>query len=186
VLATGANILGYMDRACISVVAPRIRSDLGFSATEMGPIFGAFSLSYALFQVPWGIIADRHGVRTIVAGVILLWSAFTTLTAVAWSFGSMALFRFLFGVSEASLSPAVASEFRHSVPPGRRSTAFGLFLAGGRVGGIAAPVRTAFVAVRYGWRAVFFLFASIGFAALAMWLGAFPRSSSEPPGGRPN
>jgi MFS transporter, ACS family, glucarate transporter len=60
-LVTGANLLGHMDRVCISVLAPKLRTDLGFSASDIGLIFGAFGLSYALFQVPWGMIADRRG-----------------------------------------------------------------------------------------------------------------------------
>ena len=53
-VATGINVLGYMDRVCISVAAPALRSEFGYSPQEIGPIFGAFSLSYALFQAPWG------------------------------------------------------------------------------------------------------------------------------------
>ena len=82
-LVTGANLLGYMDRVCISVLAPKLRTDLGFSASNIGLIFGAFGLSYALFQVPWGMIADRGGTRIIIGGVILAWSFFKGLTAVA-------------------------------------------------------------------------------------------------------
>src|SRR6202161_3604921 len=60
-LVTCANLLGYMDRVCISVLVPKLRSELGFSAGDIGLIFGAFGLSYALFQMPWGMIVDRRG-----------------------------------------------------------------------------------------------------------------------------
>ena len=174
-LATAANILGYMDRVCISVVAPQLQSELGLTPARTGAILGAFSLTYALFQAPWGAMADRLGPRRIIAGAILAWSGFTALTALAANFGVMLLVRLLFGVSEAAISPSIASAFGRFVTAQSRSTAFGVFLAGGRVGGAIAPYLTAFLAVRYGWRAVFFVFAGMGVLAFAAWLAGFPR-----------
>src|ERR1700749_4934444 len=80
-LATLANALGYMDRVCMSIVSPALRAELGFSAADIGMIFGAFSLSYAVFQSPWGFIADRSPVRNLMAVIIVLWSFSTGLTA---------------------------------------------------------------------------------------------------------
>ena len=176
-LVTCANLLGYMDRVCISVLAPKLRSELGFSASDIGLIFGAFGLSYALFQMPWGMIADRRGARNIIGGVILAWSMFTGLTAVTRGLTAFVSIRFLFGVSEAALAPVVASLFRRTVTIGSRPTAFGSFLSGGRIGGIIAPGFAAFLAIRYGWRSVFVLFAALGVIAAATWLRAFPRES---------
>jgi MFS transporter, ACS family, glucarate transporter len=173
-LVTCANLLGYMDRVCISVLAPKLRSELGFSANDIGLIFGAFGLSYALFQIPWGMIADHRGARNIIGGVILAWSMFTGLTAVTRGLMAFVSIRFLFGVSEAALAPAVASLFRRTVPIRSRPTAFGSFLSGGRIGGIIAPGFAAFLAIRYGWRSVFVLFAALGVFATATWLRAFP------------
>jgi ACS family glucarate transporter-like MFS transporter len=176
---TCANLLGYMDRVCISVLAPKLRSELGFSASDIGLIFGAFGLSYALFQVPWGMIADRRSARHIIGCVILAWSMFTGLTAATRGLMAFVSIRFLFGVSEAALAPAVASLFRRTVPIRSRPTAFGSFLAGGRIGGIIAPGFAAFLAIRYGWRCVFMFFAALGLFAAAAWLRAFPREPVE-------
>lgn len=175
-IAAGVNVLSYTDRVCISLVAPRLESELRFSPTHMGIVFGAFSLSYALFQAPWGAVADRHGARRMIALAILAWSAFTGLTAVAWNFVSMVMVRFLFGVSEAAISPAAASAFKRFVPVTRHSTAFGFFLAGGRVGGALAPYVTVFFVLRYGWRAMFLIFAALGALAVPVWLAGIPRA----------
>src|SRR5205814_1302686 len=66
-LALLLNVVSYTDRACISVVGPNLRSTFGLSPTELGLVFGSFSLSYALLQAPWGALADRKGSRGIVA-----------------------------------------------------------------------------------------------------------------------
>ena len=176
-LATCANVLGYMDRVCIAFAAPRLQAEFGLSETEIGFIFGAFSLSYALLQTPWGILADKRGARHLVAGVIFFWSAFTGLTAVAWNFVSLLVVRLLFGISEAALSPAVASAFKRYVSEDRRSTAFGIFLSGGRVGGVLAPVLAAALVVRHGWRSIFLLLAATGIFVLPAWLIGYPSES---------
>ena len=46
--------IAYLDRVCISTAAPAIRADLGLSDGEMGLVFSAFTLAYALFEVPSG------------------------------------------------------------------------------------------------------------------------------------
>lgn len=179
-LAAGVNVLSYTDRVCISLVAPRLQSDLALSPTQMGMVFGAFSLSYALLQAPWGLIADKYGSRRVVALAILAWSMFTGLTAAAWSFASMIVVRLLFGVSEAAISPAIASAFWRLIPTARRSTAFGAFLAGGRIGGAIAPYITVFFTLRYGWRAMFLIFAAFGVFAMPVWFRGVPHAADRP------
>jgi len=175
VFAALINSLGYMDRVSMSIVAPSLRAEFSFSNIQIGMIFGAFSLSYALFQTPWGMVADRWPVRNLVALVILLWSASTGLTALCSTFIVFLLVRFVFGASEAALSPMIAALFRRSVSSEWRPVAFGLFLAGGRVGGLIAPAITAFYVVHGGWRSVFLFFAALGVIAVIGWWIGYPR-----------
>ena len=101
-------VLLYVDRACISVAKSEVARDLGLSNTQMGWVFGAFSLGYALCQTPAGMLADRLGPRRVLAVIVAFWSVFTGLTSVAWSFISMVVMRFLFGCGEAGALPGVA------------------------------------------------------------------------------
>ena len=59
-IAVLVNFVSYTDRACISVVGPQLRAAFGLTPTELGAVFGSFSLSYALLQAPWGAVADRR------------------------------------------------------------------------------------------------------------------------------
>jgi ACS family glucarate transporter-like MFS transporter len=178
-LAGGANLLGYLDRVSISIVAPSLQRELGFSTTDLGLVFGAFSLSYALFQIPWGILADRSEVRSLVVGVVLLWSLFTGLTAIASGLILFIAIRFFFGFSEAALSPIFAAEIRRNVPQIQRSAAFGIFLGAGRVGAMIAPPATAFLVVRFGWRFAFLALAALGLVFAATW-ALLHRRSTQP------
>ena len=82
-------VLLYVDRACISVAKGDVARDLDLSNTQMGWVFGAFSLGYAVCQTPAGMLADRLGPRRVLAVIVAFWSVFTGLTAAAWSFGTM-------------------------------------------------------------------------------------------------
>jgi ACS family glucarate transporter-like MFS transporter len=168
-MAMTINFVSYLDRVCMSVAGPFIRKEFGFTATQLGWVFGIFSLSYALMQAPWGMLADRLDGRKIVAPAMLGWSAFTALTATTYSLPSLIGVRFTFGALEAGLAPAMAAIFRETVPARSRSTAFGLFLSGGRLGGAFAPALTAAIVLWQGWRAPFFIFAGVGVAATLAW-----------------
>jgi MFS family permease len=168
-LALLINMVCYTDRVCIAVAGPEMRKEFGFSQTEMGFVFSIFSLSYALGQTPWGILADRHGARGVVAFAIAGWSAFTALTAAAWSLASLLTIRFVFGALEAAFSPSVASAFSRWVPVNERATAFGAFLGGGRLGGAITPPIAGFLLLHYGWRTPFVVFGAFGL----LWAGAW-------------
>ena len=71
----------YMDRVCISQMAGPIRADLGLDVREMGLVFSAFSVAYALFEVPSGWLIDRYGPRWMLARIVFWWSLLTAATA---------------------------------------------------------------------------------------------------------
>lgn len=53
-LALAVMAVAYLDRVCIAVAAPDIRRELGFADSELGYVFSAFTVAYALFEIPGG------------------------------------------------------------------------------------------------------------------------------------
>src|SRR5689334_23063897 len=84
-LTVAAYMITYMDRTVISSAAPYIRREYGFDMVTMGWILSAFNSSYALFQIPGGWLGDRIGPRRALTLIVIWWSAFTSITALAWS-----------------------------------------------------------------------------------------------------
>src|SRR5207245_2073569 len=72
----------YLDRVCISTASVAIKRDLGLSDAQLGYVFSAFTLSYALFEVPGGWLADRFGPRLMLTRIVVWWSAMTAATGV--------------------------------------------------------------------------------------------------------
>src|SRR5262250_3790965 len=108
--------IAYLDRVCISTAAPAIKAELQISDVEMGYVFSAFTLAYALFEVPSGWLADRFGARVTLARIVLWWSAMTAATGAAAGFASLLAVRFLFGVGEAGTFPGMARAYSRWLP----------------------------------------------------------------------
>src|SRR3954471_19096417 len=77
------GVLMFIDRVNISIAAKYIIPEYGLSDVQMGWIFSAFVLGYAILQVPGGWLGDFFGPRRVLAGAIFWWSVFTAVTAVA-------------------------------------------------------------------------------------------------------
>ena len=161
-LAVGLAILSYMQRVAISQAAGPISHELHIPRQQMGLIFGAFGLSYALFEIPMGLLGDRLGVRRVLLQIVLAWSFFTALTGAAWNVVSLGVIRFLFGAGEAGCFPNLTRMLGGWLPARERVTAQALMWAFTRWGGAATPPLALLFITLVGWRWAFVGFASLG------------------------
>ena len=169
--------IAYLDRVCISTAAPSIQADLGLSDREMSLVFSAFTLAYAIFEVPSGWLADRFGARIALSRIVLWWSAMTAATGAASGFGSLAAVRFLFGIGEAGAFPASARIFARWMPVRLHGRLFGVLLAAAALGGaVTQPIVVALLG-RLGWRGSFAVFGAVGL----VWTAAFWRWFRDDP-----
>jgi len=171
-------ILAYIDRVCISYAAPLISRDLGLNREQMGAVFSAFALAYALFEIPGGWLGDWMGPRRVLLRITLWWSVFTAVTGAMWSFGSMWAVRFLFGAGEAGCFPNLTKAFTTWLPPVERVRAQGIMWTFARWGGAFTPPLVLFVLSFTSWRWSFVIFGSLGLiwaAAFAFWFKDNPR-----------
>jgi MFS family permease len=161
----------YLDRVCISVTRGEIQRDLGLDLVQMGTVFSAFYVAYALFEIPSGWWGDVVGSRSVLTRIVAWWSAFTVLTATAFSYSSLLVVRFLFGAGEAGAFPNVTRTFSRWFPLEERGRAQGIVFMGAHLsGGLTPLLVTALLMAGFDWRTLFVMFGSIGFVwALAWW-----------------
>jgi ACS family glucarate transporter-like MFS transporter len=152
----------YLDRSCINQAAPIIKNELGISETQKGIIFGAFTIAYAVFEVPAGRWGDRYGSRRILTRIVLWWSFFTALTGAAGGFASLVVIRFLFGAGEAGALPNSARILREWFPDSSRGRAQGIVTTAMMLGGAASYTASQWLIDWVGWRCSFAVFALIG------------------------
>ena len=163
------SVLLYVDRVCISSAKSDIARDLNLSDSQMGWVFSIFSLGYALFQVPSGILADRYGPRIILTAVVTFWSAFTAVTAAATGFVSMLVYRFLFGAGEAGAFPGCARAVYSWIPMSERGLMQGVTFSGARIGAAFTLPIVAWMVHKIGWRMSFVVLGGIGFIWAIFW-----------------
>lgn len=164
-------IITYMDRACIGVLSGAIRQDLGLSMQQMGFVFSAFTIAYALFEIPSAWWGEKVGARSVLARIVSWWSVFTMLTAAAGRYASLLIIRFLFGAGEAGAWPNATRVFSRWIPVCERGRVQGIFFAGAHMAaGLAPPIIILVLQPLLGWRGVFLFFGILGiFWALAWY-----------------
>lgn len=128
-------VFNFLDRQIISILAERIKADLGVSDGEIGFLYGtAFAVFYAVFGIPLGRLADVWDRRKLIALGLAFWSVMTALSGLARSFGQLAAARIGVGIGEASASPSAFSLLSDTFPPARRATVLAIYSSGIYIG----------------------------------------------------
>lgn len=175
-------VVMYFDRLCIAVAGPRIQHDMGLSPSHWGWVIGAFTLSYALFEIPSGVLGDRIGARKVLTRIVLWWSAFTALTGAVTGYGMLLVVRFLFGAGEAGAFPNCTSAVSRWAPSSERARALSVLWMATATGGALTPPLVVSIEQAHGWRAAFFIFGSLGVFWSAVWYWWFRDTPAEKPG----
>jgi MFS family permease len=182
-----ASLINYFDRQTLAFALPLISKELHLGPEAKGVLLSAFFWSYALMQIPMGILADRVNLRSLYAAAFTLWSIAQGLMGFAEGLGTLILFRVLLGIGEAIYLPGGSKIVSLLFKPAERGLPSGLFDAGTRTGLVVEGYVVPAMLLYYGWR---YSFTIVGFAALVWLLPWFliapsnlrsPRSADQPP-----
>ena len=172
-LLSATATASYLCRVNVSVAGALMMKDLALDHVQMGRVFSAFLLGYALCQVPAGVLADRLGARRVLGIAALTWVAATAAIALAPSAAALPVLlgaRLLLGVGEAPTFPAAAQAVSSHIPAGARGRANGSVIAAIGLGSALAPPLVTAVMVRYGWRTALVVSALPALAVACGWL----------------
>ena len=175
-------VITYLDRVCISVAGPRMQQALHLGPLAWGWVIGVFTIAYAVFEIPSGILGDRIGPRKVLTRIVVWWSIFTSLTGLVMGFYPLLLVRFFFGVGEAGAFPNASVAVARWFPVHERGRAFGIILMSVQVGGALAPLLVVPIQAHYGWRAAFYLFGVFGVLWSIVWYRWFRDTPAEKSG----
>ena len=154
------SAVSYLDRVNISIAAGSIASTYDLTDVQLGRVFSAMLVGYALFQTIAGRLADRFGARRVLTAGVMWWGVFTALTAavptaIANAVPVFVLIRFLLGAGEAVIYPSANQFVSRWIPIPERGIANGWIFAGVGAGAGLTPPLLAFLMIRYGWRVSF-------------------------------
>ncbi|NHQ80419.1 MFS transporter [Chromobacterium vaccinii] len=145
-------LVNYFDRISLSVAAPQLQQEFGLSNGQLGLLFSAFFWSYALLQIPTGVVLDRFGTTRIGRLGALLWGVAATLTACAGGFAGIFAARMLLGVAEAPGFPVSSKATGYWFPRRERAMATAIFDAAAKFSNVIGVPMVALAVVHLGWR----------------------------------
>jgi MFS family permease len=160
-------LVNYFDRVNLTVSRDALFTDFGISAVTFGYLSGAYNWTYALCQLPIGVILDRFGVRLVGRISTLLWSIASFAGGISPNITTLFGTRLLLGVGEAPTFPANAKAVGRWFPPGERSLATGIFDGAAKFASAIGVPLIGLMLLRIGWR---WSFAVTGLVSLLYFL----------------
>ena len=161
--------LSYLFRTINALIAADLTAELDLSAADLGLLTSIYFFVFAAAQVPFGMLLDRHGPRTLQAGLLLLASAGALVFALADSLAGLMLGRALIGVGVAL---ALMAGFKAIVlwfPAERLALVNGWFVMLGALGAVTATAPAECLVAAVGWRGLFAVLGGLSaLAALAI------------------
>jgi MFS family permease len=147
--------LSYLLRTVNAVIAPELARELALSAADLGLLTSAYLLTFAVFQIPLGLLLDRYGPRKVEAGLLLLAAAGALLFAFGESLTQLTVARGLIGLGVSACLMASFKSFSQNFPPERQASLTGAIMASGGLGALTASLPLEFALPLIGWRGVF-------------------------------
>ncbi len=163
-------IINYIDRQCLSVLAPVITKELGLTPTGYANILNVFQLAYTGMYIGSGFLVDRWGARVSLAVFMGWWSVANALHGFATSAFSLGAFRFLLGLGEPGNFMAGFRAISECFHKEERALANGLLNAGSSVGAMIAPFLVTWLYVQMSWRGAFVICGLLGVLWILPWL----------------
>ena len=173
-------LINYFDRINLSVAAPQLKHEFGLTDGELGWLFSGFFWSYALLQIPTGMILDRFGVTTVNRISTFFWSFFSAATAFAGGFGSIFGARILLGVAEAPGFPASSKATGYWFPRKERAFATSIFDAAAKFSNVIGVPLVALAVVHFGWRWGFGITGALSFLYFLAFVLIYRDPSKHP------
>jgi len=180
VLLGSGILVNYFDRITLSVAAPQLQQEFGLSPAQIGLIFSVFFWSYALLQIPVGVVLDRFGVMPIGRIGAALWSVATALTALASGVGGIITARLLLGIAEAPAFPANAKATGYWFPRSERGLATAIFDSAAKFSNVIGAPLIGLAIVHFGWRGAFWSMAILNLAYFVVFYLVYRDPSADP------
>jgi len=162
-------VFNHLDRWNLSIAIPSIRRDLSLTNLQFGMILAAFQWSYAVSNVPMGLIVDRFGPRRVVAAAGLAWTFCAAVTGAMTSLLGLIAVRACLGVAESPIFPAGIKVVDAWFPNREKAAAVAMYEVAVQIGMTGAPLLGALLLVRLGWRLMFVSVALLSLVPLLIW-----------------
>ena len=140
-LLFASTVINYIDRQTLSVLAPQLKTEFGWTNADFAWIVIAFRVAYGGGQMFSGRLIDRIGTRAGLSLTVACYSTIAAFTSLATGLRSFAAFRFLLGAAESANWPGATKAVAEWFPPKESGWAVALFDSGSSIGAAMRPDR---------------------------------------------
>lgn len=164
-----ATVVAYLQRSALGVPSKAIESELKLTSGDMGLVWLAWYIGYAVFQLPSGALAERFGSKPALVGFAVVWSALTGLTGCATGFAGLLALWCAMGVAQAGIFVCATKAIAAVFPNAERAFASGALACSMAGGAALSQWLTGELFGPLTWQRVLFAYTVPGFA----WALAF-------------
>ena len=160
-------LVNYFDRVNLSVAHAALITTFAISNVTFGYLSAAYNWTYALCQLPLGVVLDKFGVRRVGRISSFVWSVASFAAAITPNLGGFFAARLLLGIGEAPTFPSNAKAIGYWFPAKERSSATSIFDGAAKfASAIGVPI-IGILLLKVGWR---WSFAATGLISLLYFL----------------
>lgn len=161
----GGYFLSYLYRTVNAIISPDLVREFGLDAADLGLLTSSYFLTFALFQLPLGVLLDRYGPRRVNAALLMFAGTGAALFGLAQGLGGLIIARALIGLGVSGCLMSSIKVFTIWFPLNRLATLNGWLLACGGLGALSASKPAEELLRVASWHSVFLLLAALTFAA---------------------
>lgn len=173
-------IVAFMDRTNIGfAIAGGMDKALGITATLSGLAAGIFFIGYLFLQVPGSRIAEKGNAKMFITGTIIAWGGLSIASGFVQNVTQLLIIRFLLGVAEGGVYPAILTIISHWFPNEERGRANSFFQMNVPIASIITGPLSGWIIATYSWRYVFILEGIIALVLIFVWLPLISNRPSE-------
>jgi sugar phosphate permease len=170
--------LAYLDRSNFSIaVAGGLKDDLNLTSAVSALIGAAFFLGYFALQIPGAMYAERGSVKRLIFWSLIAWGTLASLQGLVSNVTLLIVVRFLIGVVEAAVLPAMVVFLSRWFTKPERGRANTYLILGNPVTVLWLTVVSGYLIEATSWRTMFIL---EGLPAIA-WAFVFRKMVADRP-----
>jgi len=161
--------IAFVDRTNVSLALPSLSRDLRMDPTQAGDAAGVFFWGYMLLQIPGGHLAQRWSAKRFVSILLVLWGACSVGCGLVQSGRQFWVMRFVLGVAEGGVWPAVLVMLSHWFPRAERARANAYWMLCLPVSLVVSSPISGWILGRWNWRVLLISEGALPFLWLLIW-----------------
>lgn len=177
--AMAAMVMYTLDTTIANVALPHMTASLSATQDTITWVLTSYVLAGAVALPLAGWLVDKFGIRKMMLGSVLLFTAASMLCGAAQNLEQMVLFRILQGLGGAFLSPLAQTVTLDSSTAAERPKMMGIYTQGVMLGPITGPIIGGFLTDNYSWRWVFYVNLPVGLICFVLLLLYLPNTPTK-------